>query len=442
VSRDPNQYGDRPGSISRRPLGGVNELAADPYIQAISRTIRACCGASVNLWLVGGAVRDVVSGSSPREYDVVVVGNAISVARQLVAEGAELVAVHDAFGTADVILQDDTLGRIRLDLATARSETYSHPGALPDVAPVEDIAIDLARRDITINALAWQMLPVSGVDIVDPYGGMHDLATGRVRILHDASLVDDPSRIFRIARYAARYGDVDDHTLRLIHDAVSSDALHTISAARRWQELDRVLHEPDPAYVTSSMRLLDEWRVLGSVLPPGAHHTVAVPGWNGAGSITEDRIDDASSYAVARWASLFVRVNQYAVRRWLADAGVEAAYARRVRMLAVLQERFEQGQPVHELLQIDRDILALAVATWHPEIAGTWCDLWDNARRLITGADLRARGLDAGPRLGAVLDAVRADILRGRVLTRTQAIELAERAIADHTGGCSHEQPG
>ena len=155
--------------------------------------------AGLAAYLVGGPVRDRLLGIPATDLDITVVGDAPRLAQRLADELGGKLTVHHRFGTATV----DT-DSVTVDLVTARRETYRYAGALPDVQPgvIED---DLARRDFTINAMA---IPVTGdeSDLVDLHGGTRDLAAGLVRVLHDLSFRDDPTRMLRAVRYAARFG--------------------------------------------------------------------------------------------------------------------------------------------------------------------------------------------------------------------------------------------
>jgi tRNA nucleotidyltransferase (CCA-adding enzyme) len=185
-------------------------------------------------YLVGGAVRDLALGRVPRELDVVVEGEVEALASAL----GDAAAVHERFGTATV--RD---GDCRWDLAAARAEDYAHPGALPDVRPAS-IDEDLRRRDVTVNALA---LDLGGGELLAAEHALDDLAAGQLRVLHDASFRDDPTRLWRVARYAARLGfGLEVHTAELAAAAVAGRYAERVSGARIGSELRLALGEPDP----------------------------------------------------------------------------------------------------------------------------------------------------------------------------------------------------
>ncbi|HRY29678.1 MAG TPA: hypothetical protein P5079_06525 [Elusimicrobiota bacterium] len=199
----------------------------------------------LTLCLVGGCVRDLMLAVPPLDWDAVVQGPAGG----LVQESARLfkaeVVQHPSFLTYTLLFADGTA----LDVATARSETYPHPAALPVVEP-SSLAEDFARRDFTVNAMAVHLSPGRWGRLEDPFDGRKDLRRGLVRVLHAKSFMDDPTRLFRAARYAGRNGwTLDGATLRLFLEAIKQDGPALLSRARRRTELERLLgeHEPRPA---------------------------------------------------------------------------------------------------------------------------------------------------------------------------------------------------
>jgi len=197
------------------------------------------------VYLVGGAVRDLLLGRGRADIDLVVEGDAATLAARL---GAEVTA-HERFGTAKLTLEGH-----EVDVATARTEAYPHPGALPIVGPARHLEADLARRDFTINAMA---IPLHGEPrLIDPHGGQVDLAARQLRVLHAGSFVDDPTRAIRAARYAARFGfGLEAETAELLAKA----DLSTVSADRRDAELLRLAGERT---AVRAFELLSEWGLV------------------------------------------------------------------------------------------------------------------------------------------------------------------------------------
>src|SRR5690242_2407442 len=181
--------------------------------------LRALAG-EPGVHVVGGAVRDLLLGAVPHELDLVVEGDAAAVAAHAAERLGGRAVVHERFGTATVQTPAATF-----DLASARTERYPAPGALPEVRTGASLAEDLARRDLTINAIA---LALADATLTEWPGALDDLAAGVLRVLHDGSFRDDPTRMLRLARYAGRLGFAPDpHTDELLADAVG--AVGTVS---------------------------------------------------------------------------------------------------------------------------------------------------------------------------------------------------------------------
>jgi len=191
------------------------------------------------LYLVGGPVRDLLLGHSSLDIDLAVEGDATMLASELAAHLGLTPKVHAAFGTATIPGHG-----WRIDLATARSETYRHPGALPRVTPAA-IQDDLRRRDFTINAMALRLNGPGAGGLLDPAGGEADLRRHLIRALHERSFQDDATRILRAVRYAVRFGfSIESRTLKWLHRDVSY--LGAISPARLHHEFARIFAEVEP----------------------------------------------------------------------------------------------------------------------------------------------------------------------------------------------------
>jgi len=193
-------------------------------------------------FIVGGPVRDIILGVGNLDLDIAVEGRAIELGRLLAGELKADITAHRRFGTCTV-----TMGNgIKIDLATARKEIYERPAALPSVK-FSSLKDDLVRRDFTVNAMAISINPSDFGRLIDPFGGRQDLARGRIRILHDGSFIDDPTRIFRAMRFKSRFGfTIDRHTEDLIKSALEGSTLDRISRERLRNELILMLKERRP----------------------------------------------------------------------------------------------------------------------------------------------------------------------------------------------------
>ncbi|HEY6887779.1 MAG TPA: hypothetical protein VI300_08370 [Solirubrobacter sp.] len=185
--------------------------------------------------VVGGAVRDALRGQVPRELDLVVEGDAVAVARHAAERVGGTLTVHERFGTATI-----RTGDFAFDLAGARRETYERPGALPTVELGATIEEDLARRDFTVNAMA---VSLHDGRLTTWPGAREDLDNGVLRVLHARSFIDDPTRMLRLVRYAARLDFAPD-SLALIDPGLFA----TVTGDRLGNELKLLLREPRAAF--------------------------------------------------------------------------------------------------------------------------------------------------------------------------------------------------
>lgn len=227
------------------------------------------------VYLVGGAVRDLLLGQTSSDIDIVVEGDGFAFARKLEHKFKVEAVFHEKFRTAALTLKDGLV----LDVVTARRETYARPGALPDIAPAP-MEEDLARRDFTINALAAGLNADNFAVVRDDVRGAEDLELKLIRILHERSFIDDPTRILRAARYAVRFGfQFDALTQDLLDQAVGQDVFKTLTPARYFLELRRILDEKDPA---PALDLLAAWGAIRYVPYEAADRAALVATGQGA----------------------------------------------------------------------------------------------------------------------------------------------------------------
>ncbi|HET7053291.1 MAG TPA: hypothetical protein VFI09_05150 [Solirubrobacterales bacterium] len=339
------------------------------------------------VYLVGGAVRDLLIGRGRADIDLVIEGDATALARRL---GGEVVE-HERFATAKA-----RLGAHEVDIATARAETYPHPGALPEVEPTAGIAADLARRDFTINAMAIPLRREP--ELIDPHQGQKDLEAGLLRVLHPRSFEDDPTRALRAARYMARFGfELEPDTGELLRQ---SD-LDTVSADRREAELLRLAAENEAA---RGFQLLAEWG-LAELGPEGVDLAERV-----AGLLT-----------AAPWAGFVPReeaILAAAMGRW-AGAGelVELPPQRPSEAVRLARGR----SPVE---------LALARA-----LGAEWLDSylsdWRHVTLEIDGEDLIRAGVAEGPAVGRGLGEALRRKLDGEIAGREAELAAALAAARE-----------
>jgi tRNA nucleotidyltransferase (CCA-adding enzyme) len=224
----------------RRALEIVREVAAEKNCRP---------------YLVGGPVRDLLLGRPAIDIDLTMEDGSAVFARALAKRIDGRVRSYPQFLTYKVT----AAGLPEIDVATARKERYRNPGALPTVTAGR-LKDDLLRRDFTINAIAMDLADGA---LHDPAHGERDLRERLIRILHDQSFVDDPTRIFRAVRLAQRLGfDIDPHTDVLMRDALTHDALTAISKERIWRELFLAMEEELAARVLAELRRIGALDVL------------------------------------------------------------------------------------------------------------------------------------------------------------------------------------
>jgi len=184
-------------------------------------------------YIVGGTVRDIILGRKHIDVDMVIEGDAIKLGKAIAKDADAAITVYKSFGTCTLVFKDAS----KIDLATARCETYKRPGAMPSVKP-GTLKKDLKRRDFTINAMAASVMDKDFGDVHDLFDGIGDLKSGFIRVIHPKSFVDDPTRIFRARRFAARFGfKIAPKTDALMKKALINRALDTVSPGRIQKEL-------------------------------------------------------------------------------------------------------------------------------------------------------------------------------------------------------------
>jgi tRNA nucleotidyltransferase (CCA-adding enzyme) len=335
----------------------------------------------VPTYLVGGAVRDLLLGAAGADLDIAIEGDA-----DALADVPGYRPERDEYFMTGRLQAGDQL----IDVARTRAETYAHPGALPEVRPAS-IEEDLARRDFTVNAMAFPL--GEGAELVDPHGGLDDLRAGRLRVLHDRSFVDDPTRALRAARYAARFGfELDPGTASLLADA----DLSTISEDRVQNELRKIAAEDDPA---RALRLIAEWGVMPGLDPDAP-----------------ERVDEVvrlgSEPPWAGWADRELAVMLAVVRPLPQVRDLVGAEPERP------SDAFRLAQPW------DPSQLLVARA-----LGAEWLDdyveKWRHVRLEITGEDLIAAGIPEGPAVGHGLEAALSGKLDGELSGREQELRIA-----------------
>jgi tRNA nucleotidyltransferase (CCA-adding enzyme) len=362
------------------------------------------------VYVVGGAVRDLLLGGEPRELDFVVEGDAVGVARRAAARLDGRVTVHDRFGTATVVASSVTF-----DLAGARRERYPRPGALPDVELGASLRDDLGRRDFTVNAIALHL--VDGEIVAWP-GALDDLRAGVLRVLHSRSFLDDPTRLLRLARYGARLGfEPSSDTDELAAAAVAGGAIGTVTPPRLGSELRLLLREPQPAALVAFSHHGLGPSVLGAgfqVQPQLVERALELcrgdaradlvalalccRGVDGLG----ERLDALEFETGPRQTVVAAATSDLSLAADLSDSQ--------------LWRRLRRERP--------EAVVVAAVLGGAEDAARRWLDDVRHRRLSIDGNDLVAAGL-SGPPVGEALDRAMEAMLEGRASGRDEQLAVA-----------------
>jgi tRNA nucleotidyltransferase (CCA-adding enzyme) len=359
--------------------------------------------------VVGGAVRDALLGRAPHELDLVVEGDAAAVAARAAEVLGGRVVAHERFGTATVQAPEATF-----DLASARTERYPRPGALPEVTPGATVREDLARRDLTVNAIAVAL--ADGTLTAWP-GALEDLDAGVLRVLHDRSFADDPTRMLRLARYAGRLGFAPDPaTDVMLAAAVADGAAGTVSGERLGEELRLLAAEPQPA----ALAALERHGLGAAVLHPAFHVKRSLVARAAALTPAGARADLAALAATLRDVprdELAAALERLAFPAGERDLVLAAATAPALAAASdeTLWDALRRAAP---------ETVAVAGAAGDEAAARRWLDDLRARRLAISGDDLVAAGLQ-GPAVGAGLEAAMRAHLRGEAPDRERQLAAA-----------------
>jgi tRNA nucleotidyltransferase (CCA-adding enzyme) len=398
---------------------------------------------SVPVYAVGGFVRDLFLGEENRDLDLVVEGDGLEFARSLAKALGGHAREHPEFLTAVVV---DATGR-HVDVATARSEFYRAPAALPQVQ-MSMLRQDLYRRDFTINTLAIRLGPAGEPELMDFFGGRRDLEAKALRVLHSLSLLDDPTRAFRAVRLEQRLGlRIADETERLIRIALQEGAFDKLSAARLRDEVHQLLAHPRSAM--RALARLDELRLL-TVLDPELRWSPdsAVRLEGVVAALDWYRLEGLSAEAVVAsrllLAALALELPQESQRVRLATRlalGHQCTDRLRnlpERLRGAASCLLEKDARPHRISLALRDLHAeelLLLLAGSDEGARTWVRRELTEMRQFTlvigGGDLLAAGFAAGPAIGEALRVTRAARLDGE-LVATQELDHAVHWLRQH----------
>lgn len=431
---------ERPGARHRNVHGLLRSRLPRHLVTVLEEAGQLADRLHVPLYVVGGCVRDLLLGIDNFDLDLVVEGDGMAFAKQLAEWKHGRVKTHARFGTAIVILPDG----VKLDVATARTEYYEYPTALPTVER-SSIKKDLYRRDFTINALAVRLNASRFGELLDFYGGQRDLHDKVIRVLHGLSFVEDPTRVFRAIRFAIRFGfRLGRDTEALIEGAVKMNLFHRLSGHRLLEELKLLLSERDPAL---AVRRLADFGLLRFIHPKLAWSNRLEQLLTAVGQAVDWYRLLYLDRKMAVWLVYMMALSEVLPERAVTEvlkrfpfSECEAAAIKAARMdnHAVLRRLAKRPPPkpseTYRLLHglPDETLLGLMAKSKGEAVKrqiSAFLTTYQHVKPALSGTDLKAMGLKPGPPFKNILDRLLEARLNGEVKTEADERTFVTRVL-------------
>ncbi len=422
----------------RRVAKFLRERLSEEIIELLIDVGRVADSLGYNAYAVGGFVRDIFLYQENFDIDVVIEGDGIKFARALAASLGGRVRPHEAFRTAVVILPNGQ----KIDVATTRLEYYKSPGALPTVE-TGSIKLDLYRRDFTINTLAIKLNPERFGTLIDFFGAQKDLKQKAIRVLHNLSFVEDPTRVFRAVRFEQRFGfNIGKLTLGLIENAVKMDFFRELSGRRLFSELRQILEEEKPVM---ALQRLNEYNLLkvihpkivyNSVLEALLHSVEKVLTWHNLLFLDEpckawmvyllaliESIEKGDGDALCDRLQLIQRHRKVLIQ--------EKAKAEESMKWMASQETLKNSDVYRKLHPFHTETLLYMMASTTRESTkraiSNYITRLRSTTTFLNGNDLKEMDFKPGPLFREILDSLLDARLNGEVKTRLNEIEFVRR---------------
>jgi tRNA nucleotidyltransferase (CCA-adding enzyme) len=376
----------------------------------------------MNVYLVGGSVRDLLLGQANLDIDLVIEGDGILFAKELSTKLHARSRAYPRFGTARIVHAG-----LKLDVATARTEYYESPAALPKVA-TSSIKKDLYRRDFTINTLAIRLNRKDFGLLIDFFGGQRDLKEKTVRVLHNLSYVEDPTRAFRAVRFAERFGfKLSKHTANLIKSAIKMELFEKLSGSRLYEELLIAFKETNPVKTLKKLSDYDLLKVihkslifdekLETVLSSMAE-TLA---WYNL-LYLEEKADAGVLYLTALLSQLNDQDRKEALERLSAPSKLQEVILKSIAGADEILKKLPLNDPAdlyHLLAEASIETILFAMAVTKDvykkkDISHFLVDL-KKVKLSLKGGDLKKLGVAEGPVYSSILKELLDEKLRGKL---------------------------
>jgi tRNA nucleotidyltransferase (CCA-adding enzyme) len=426
--------------VSRNLSKALKESLEPAQLEILQLVSAEASALGFPLYIAGGLVRDLLLGRASTDFDLVVEGDAPTLARVLSGKYSGKVTIHSKFGTAKWDLEES---RIRngistkaigshlknvnsLDLISARSEIYKHPASLPTVK-MGRISDDLQRRDFTINALAIRVDTSHFGELIDDFQGVHDVEKGIVRVLHPRSFIDDPTRMYRAVRYEQRLGfKIDQETLALLPKA--RFLIDKLSAQRIKHELDLILDELNPAAHLGRLAELGLLKPIHAALPwdeTVKERLKSKPGIEILHPTTTQALDEQIDNCLIAWSLWLQGLTERQIESvnkrlhfTASNLKILLAVSRLNDSLGILSE-WKPSQCVEYLDELPiQAIQAVFIATSDANLnlpLKKYLGVWRHVRPRTSGHDLKKLGVPQGPEYRRILRKLRNAWLDGEV---------------------------
>ena len=436
--------------MGRNLSGLLKGSLAGPRLELLHLLAYQASMLRMPLFLVGGVVRDILLGRRVNDFDLVLEGNSAQFAEYIVRKFGGKIHIHSKFGTATWIPNESTIKRLNVpafqdstsvlsfDLISSRSETYEHPGALPTVtrSHIED---DLRRRDFTINAIAIRLDGDPFGELFDPMNGEVDLVAGVIRVLHDLSFIDDPTRMFRAVRYAGRYGfEIAPETSRLMNDE-AHNILSQLSGERVRHEFDLIFEEDLPVDMLDRLKSLGLLKWVHPALQAADGNRLTVSMNKPGEEFGEFTFPDLLSFRqTLGWVLYLLNLNGSdieAVGRRLAFPALLIKTAREASILRQELPAFRGWKSSQWTFRLDETpplaVYAVWLVTSQPSLK-EYLTTWRQIRPYTSGYTLQQRGLVPSPQFREILTRLRAAWLDGEVSTQAEEEMMLKGLIAQN----------
>jgi tRNA nucleotidyltransferase (CCA-adding enzyme) len=419
-------------------LSMLRERLPKPIMTMLARMGEVAHELDFRAYVVGGFVRDLFIKQENLDVDLVIEGDGIVFAKNFAARCGARARVFQKFKTAVIIFPDG----FKVDVATARTEYYDAPGALP-VVEYSSIKMDLYRRDFTINTLAVKLNPDEFGTLLDFFGAHRDLKERRISVLHNLSFVEDPTRVFRAIRFEQRFGfRISKLTINLIHNAVKNNFFDRLSGARLFHELQLILQEGNPIPAIARLAELDLLKAIHPRLwfDEGTRAMLeriqAVLSWMNL-SYLEETFDRWLVYFLGLVEPLSSEELEELLRRFkLPHKTAAAIRGGKEAADQALMKLFRLGEPsrsqiYHLLAPISTEYLLYIMAKSRQEASKRFLSLYfthlKHLKPELRGKDLIGLGFEPGPQIRDILNMLHEARLNEAVQSKRQELELVRR---------------